>query len=102
MPYPLPQTLSTSTSTVINQRENRPFSSIKGLLYTYASALLTFPPFIEMIRKKGQKDISLEHHQGIANCLRKGDYSDAKRLIKSHLRYVEDVVRNQVTKILNT
>jgi len=50
MPYPLPQTLSTSTSTVINQRENRPFSSIKGLLYTYASALLTFPPFIEMIQ----------------------------------------------------
>jgi DNA-binding GntR family transcriptional regulator len=52
--------------------------------------------------KKGQKDISLEHHQGIVNSLKKEDYSDAKKLIKSHLRYVESVVRSQVKKILYT
>jgi DNA-binding GntR family transcriptional regulator len=52
--------------------------------------------------KMGQKDISLEQHQGIANCLKKGDYSDAKKLIKRHLRYVEGVVRRQVIDILNT
>jgi len=51
--------------------------------------------------KEGQKDISLEHHQDIADCLRRGDYSDAKKLIKRHLRYVEGVVRSQVTKIVS-
>jgi DNA-binding GntR family transcriptional regulator len=97
-------------------KKHDPYSVISGFHYTLVEFSLN-SRLIELYKtlavslrrywliyhsKKGQRDISLEHHQGIANCLRKGDYSDAKKLIKSHLRYVEDVVRNQVTKILNT
>jgi len=52
--------------------------------------------------EKGQRDISLEHHQEIVNTLSKEDYSYAKKLIKRHFKYVEDVVRKQIKKILYT
>ena len=52
--------------------------------------------------EKGQRDISLEHHQEIVNTLSKGDYSYAKKLMKRHLKYVKNVVRKQVKKILYT
>jgi len=52
--------------------------------------------------KKGQKDISFEQHQDIVSSLKNEDYSEAKKLLKGHLRYVENVVRHQVTEILRT
>jgi len=52
--------------------------------------------------EKGQRDISLEHHQEIVNTLSKEDYSYGKKLMKRHLKYVEDVVREKVKKILYT
>ena len=52
--------------------------------------------------EKGQRDISLEHHQEIVNTLSKEDYSYAKKLMKRHLKYVEDVIRKQIKKILYT
>jgi len=51
--------------------------------------------------KKGQKDISLEHHQGIIYSLKNGDYTGTKQLLKKHIQYVKDIVRKQVKKILN-
>jgi DNA-binding GntR family transcriptional regulator len=50
---------------------------------------------------KGQKDISFEHHQDIVNSLKNEDYSEAEKLMKGHLRYVENVVRSQVKEILS-
>jgi DNA-binding GntR family transcriptional regulator len=47
---------------------------------------------------KGQRDISLEHHQGIVDMLKRGDYSEAKRLLRRHIRYVETVTKKQIKK----
>jgi len=52
--------------------------------------------------EKGQKDISLEHHQGIANSLRKGDYSGTKTLLKKHIHYVKGIVGKRVKEILSS
>jgi len=52
--------------------------------------------------KKGQRDISLEHHQGIVNTLKGGDYSETKKLLKRHIRYVENIVKKQIKEILST
>jgi len=52
--------------------------------------------------EKGQRDISLEHHQGIVNVLRKGDYSGAKTLLKKHIQYVKGIVEKRVKEILTS
>ncbi|MBW2004984.1 MAG: GntR family transcriptional regulator [Deltaproteobacteria bacterium] len=52
--------------------------------------------------KKGQQDISLEHHQGIVNILRKGDYPGAKKLLKKHTQYVKGIVGERVREILSS
>ena len=49
---------------------------------------------------KGQGDISMEHHQAIVDALKKGGYSDTKKLLKKHIRYVEDMVKKQIKEIL--
>jgi DNA-binding GntR family transcriptional regulator len=54
------------------------------------------------LSKKGQRDISLEHHQGIVDILKTGDYSETKRLLRRHIRYVENVVKKQIEEILST
>ena len=54
------------------------------------------------LSKKGQRDISLAHHRGIVDILKTGDYSEAKRLLRKHIRYVEDVVRKQIKELLST
>jgi DNA-binding GntR family transcriptional regulator len=53
------------------------------------------------LSKKGQRDISLEHHQGIVDILKKGDYSEAKKCLRKHIRYVEGVVTKQIKEILS-
>ena len=53
------------------------------------------------LSKKGQRDISLEHHQNIVNTLKTGNYSETKRLLKRHTRYVENVVKKQIREILS-
>jgi len=53
------------------------------------------------LSKKGQRDISLEHHQNIVNTLKTGNYSETKRLLKRHIRYVENVVKKQISGILS-
>ena len=52
--------------------------------------------------KKGQRDISLEHHQGIVDILKRGDYSEAKRSLRKHIRYVENVVKKQIKETIST
>jgi len=52
--------------------------------------------------KKGQKDISLEHHQGIVNTLKKGDYTGTKKLLKKHIQYVKGIVGERVREILSS
>jgi len=52
--------------------------------------------------EKGQRDISLEHHQGIVNILKKGDYTGTKTLLKKHIQYVKGVVENRVKEILSS
>ncbi|MBW2002542.1 MAG: GntR family transcriptional regulator [Deltaproteobacteria bacterium] len=52
--------------------------------------------------KKGQQDISLEHHQGIVNILKKGDYTGTKTLLKKHIHYVKGVVEKKVKEILSS
>lgn len=53
------------------------------------------------LSKKGQRDISLEHHQNIVNTLKTGNYSETRRLLKRHIRYVENVVKKQISEILS-
>ena len=52
--------------------------------------------------EKGQRDISLEHHQGIADILKKGDYTGTKTLLKKHIHYVKGVVGKKVKEILSS
>jgi len=52
--------------------------------------------------EKGQRDISLEHHQGIADILKKGDYTGTKTLLKKHIQYVKGVVGEKVKEILSS
>ncbi len=54
------------------------------------------------LSKNGKRDISLEHHQCIVNTLKRGDYSDAKKLLKRHIRYVKNIVKKQIKEILDT
>jgi len=97
-------------------KEHDPFSVISGFHYnlvelSHNSRLIElYKTLAVSLRRywliyhieKGQRDISLEHHQGIVNILRKGDYSYAKKLIKRHFKYVKNVVKKQVKKILYT
>jgi DNA-binding GntR family transcriptional regulator len=52
------------------------------------------------LSKKGQRDISLEHHKGIVDALKKGKYAETKKLLKSHIRYVENMVKKQIKEVL--
>ena len=54
------------------------------------------------LSKRGQRDISLEHHQEIVDILKTGNYSETKRLLRRHIRYVENVVKKQIKEILST
>jgi len=54
------------------------------------------------LSKNGQREINLEHHLGIVNALKRGDYSEAKRLLKSEIRYVKKVAKAHISKIPNT
>ena len=53
------------------------------------------------LSKKGQRDVSLEHHQVIVDALKRGNYSDIKKLLKRHIRYVENMVKKQIKEILS-
>jgi DNA-binding GntR family transcriptional regulator len=50
--------------------------------------------------KKGQRDISLEHHKGIVDALKRGEYALTKKLLRSHVRYVENIVKGQIEEML--
>jgi DNA-binding GntR family transcriptional regulator len=52
--------------------------------------------------EKGQRDISLEHHQEILNILKKGDYAGTKTLLKKHIHYVKGIVGKRVEEILSS
>ena len=52
--------------------------------------------------EKGQRDISLEHHQEILNILKKSDYAGTKTLLKKHIQYVKGVVGMKVREILSS
>jgi DNA-binding GntR family transcriptional regulator len=54
------------------------------------------------LSREGQREISFEHHQGIVNILKRGDYSEAKRSLRRHIRYVENVVKKQIKETLFT
>ncbi len=49
--------------------------------------------------KKGQKDVSLEHHQDIVNHLKQGDYPATKQLLKKHIQYVKGIVGKRVKEL---
>jgi DNA-binding GntR family transcriptional regulator len=50
---------------------------------------------------KGQRDVSMKHHQAIVDALKRGTYSDIKKLLKRHIRYVESRVKKQIKDILS-
>ena len=52
--------------------------------------------------EKGQRDISLEHHQGIVNTLKKVDYSGTKTLLRKHIQYVKGIVGKRVKEIVSS
>jgi DNA-binding GntR family transcriptional regulator len=52
------------------------------------------------LSKKGQRDISLEHHKGIVDALKRGEYALTKKLLRSHVRYVENIVKGQIKEML--
>jgi len=52
--------------------------------------------------EKGQRDISLEHHQEIVNTLTKEDYIGTKTLLKKHIQYVKGIVGKRVKEILSS
>jgi len=43
----------------------------------------------------------VEHHQVIVGALKGGNYSDIKKLLKKHIRYVENTVKKQIEEILS-
>jgi DNA-binding GntR family transcriptional regulator len=49
---------------------------------------------------KGQRDVSMKHHQAIVDALKGGAYPDIKKLLKRHIRYVENRVKKQIKDIL--
>ncbi|UCG67552.1 MAG: GntR family transcriptional regulator [Deltaproteobacteria bacterium] len=53
------------------------------------------------LSRKGQRDVALEHHQVIVDALKRGNYSDIKKLLKKHIRYVENTVKKQIKGILS-
>jgi len=53
------------------------------------------------LSKKDKRDVSLEHHQVIVDALKGGNYSDIKKLLKRHIRYVENMVKMQIKEILS-
>lgn len=53
------------------------------------------------LSKKGQRDVSLEHHQVIVDALKGGNYSDIKKLLKRHIRCVENMVKMQIKETLS-
>ena len=97
-------------------KKHDPFSVISGFHYSLVE-LSNNSRLIELYKilavslrrywliyhiEKGQRDISLEHHQGIVNILRKGDYTGTKTLLKKHIRYVKGVVGKRVKEILSS
>jgi DNA-binding GntR family transcriptional regulator len=52
------------------------------------------------LSKKGQRDISLEHHKGIVDALKGGEYALTKKFLRSHVRYVENIVKGQIEEML--
>ena len=52
------------------------------------------------LSKKGQRDISLEHHRGIVDALMRGAYPLTKKLLRRHVRYVENTVKGQIKEML--
>lgn len=50
---------------------------------------------------KGQRDVSIKHHLAIVDALKRGNYSNIKKLLKRHIRYVENMAQKQIKKILS-
>ena len=50
---------------------------------------------------KGQRDVFMEHHQAIVDALKGGNYSDTKKLLRRHIRYVENTVKKQIKETLS-
>lgn len=69
-------------------------------LYKILGASLRRYQFI-YLSKKGQRDVSLEHHQVIVDALKRGNYSDIKKLLKRHIRCVENMVKMQIKETLS-
>jgi len=69
-------------------------------LYKILGASLRRYQFI-YLSKKGQRDVSLEHHQVIVDALKGGNYSDIKKLLKRHIRCVENMVKMQIKETLS-
>jgi len=97
-------------------KKHDPFSVISGFHYSLVE-LCNNSRLIELYKilavslrrywliyhiEKGQRDISLEHHQGIVNILKKGDYAGTKTLLKKHIQYVKGIVGERVREILSS
>jgi DNA-binding GntR family transcriptional regulator len=97
-------------------KKHDPFSVISGFHYSLVE-LSNNSRLIELYKilavslrrywliyhsEKGQRDISLEHHQEILNILKEGNYSGTKTLLKKHIQYVKGVVRKRVKEILSS
>ena len=97
-------------------KKHDPFSVISGFHYSLVE-LSNNSRLIELYKilsvslrrywliyhsKNEQKDISLEHHQGIIYSLKKGDYPGTKTLLKKHIQYVKGIVGKRVKEILSS
>jgi DNA-binding GntR family transcriptional regulator len=94
-------------------KKHDPFSVISGFHYTLVE-LSNNARLIELYKilsvslrrywliyhsKKGQKDVSLEHHQGIVNNFKQGDFAGTKRLLRKHIQYVKGIVGKRVKEL---
>lgn len=52
--------------------------------------------------RKIQRNISLEHHRTVIRMLSEGNYTYAKKMLKTHIRYVKKIVKKQVKQILES
>jgi DNA-binding GntR family transcriptional regulator len=52
------------------------------------------------LSKEGQRAISLEHHRGIVDALRREEYHIGKKLLRRHVRYVGATVKKQIKERL--
>jgi len=52
------------------------------------------------LAKEGQREVSRKDHKTIIDILKEGNYTYAKKFLKRHIKYVENIAEDKIKKIL--